>query len=247
MGADKGPYKGPYKGPENEAEMVESRTVAGISREMLFHRLSEVESFPEWGYGLRRVRLRPGHPETSSPTSSRRGLRPVCPFPPLQTLLLNQDTTVSLERWAPSGAYLGKPYFFGLLSLRFNPAGSRWAPEVAAGDPTGHDVPIMESSAALHVLRTFRHSFYECLHRRSDALFELVDAILTADSAGPSPAHLSLQAPHRRGWGSLYAALNRGWIDAGGSARPACPPSTRRRQYGRSACLRCRCECVASL
>jgi hypothetical protein len=26
----------------------------------------------------------------------------------------------------------------------------------------------------------------------------------------PSPAHLSLQAPHRRGLGSLYAALDRG-------------------------------------
>ncbi|MBA2346437.1 MAG: transposase [Rubrobacter sp.] len=63
-------------------------------------------------------------------------------------------------------------------------------------------------------LRAFRRSFYECLHRRSDALFELADAILTADSAVPSPVHLSLQTPHRRGWGSLYAALNRGRIDA---------------------------------
>ena len=27
------------------------------------------------------------------------------------------------------------------------------------------------------------------------------------------PAHLSLQAPHRRGWGSLYAPLDRGRID----------------------------------
>jgi DDE superfamily endonuclease len=62
-------------------------------------------------------------------------------------------------------------------------------------------------------LRIFRRSFYECLHRRSDALFELADAILTADGAAPSPAHLSLQASHRRGWGSLYAALWRGRID----------------------------------
>ena len=58
-------------------------------------------------------------------------------------------------------------------------------------------------------LRAFRRSFYECFHRRSDALFELADAILTADGAAPSPAHLSLQASHRRGWGSLYAALDR--------------------------------------
>src|ERR687896_74259 len=63
-------------------------------------------------------------------------------------------------------------------------------------------------------LRTFRRSFYECFHRRRDALFELADAILTADGATPSPAHLSLQASHRRGWGSLYAALRRGRIDA---------------------------------
>ena len=69
----------------------------------------------------------------------------------------------------------------------------------------------MERSDALH---SFRRSLYECLHRRSDALFELTDAILSADAAVPSPVHLSLQASHRRGWGSLYAALGRGRIDA---------------------------------
>ncbi len=63
-------------------------------------------------------------------------------------------------------------------------------------------------------LRAFRRSFYECLHRRADALFELADAMLAADGAVPSPAHLSLQPAHRRGWGSLYAALDRGRIDA---------------------------------
>ena len=68
----------------------------------------------------------------------------------------------------------------------------------------------MEPSDALY---TFRRSFYECFYRRGDALFELADAILAADGAAPSPAHLSLQAPHRRGWGSLYAALDRGRID----------------------------------
>jgi hypothetical protein len=62
-------------------------------------------------------------------------------------------------------------------------------------------------------IRAFRCSFYECLRRRGDALFELADAILAADGAVPSPAHLSLQAPHRRGWGSLYATLDRGRID----------------------------------
>src|SRR5215212_1853318 len=70
----------------------------------------------------------------------------------------------------------------------------------------------MEPSDALRTLRTFRYSLYECLHRRADALFELTDAILSADAV-PSPVHLSLQAPHRRGWGSLYAALGRGRIN----------------------------------
>lgn len=63
-------------------------------------------------------------------------------------------------------------------------------------------------------LQTFRRSLYGCLYRRADALFELADAILAAGGTAPSPAHLSLQAAHRRGWGSLYAALNRGRIDA---------------------------------
>lgn len=63
-------------------------------------------------------------------------------------------------------------------------------------------------------LRAFRRSLYDCLHRRGDALFELADAILAAAGAAPSPAHLSLQRSHRRGWGSLYAALDRGRIDA---------------------------------
>src|SRR5215210_2348836 len=69
----------------------------------------------------------------------------------------------------------------------------------------------MEPSDAL---QTFRRSLYECLHPRGDALFELTDAILGADATVPSPVHLSLQASHRRGWGSLYAALARGRIDA---------------------------------
>jgi hypothetical protein len=62
------------------------------------------------------------------------------------------------------------------------------------------------------LLQAFRRSLYECLDRRTDALFELTDAILTADAAVPSPAHLSLQVSHRRGWGSLYAALSHGRI-----------------------------------
>jgi hypothetical protein len=71
----------------------------------------------------------------------------------------------------------------------------------------------METLDALHALRSFRDSFYECLDRRADALFDLTDALLSAESV-PSPVRLSLQASHRRGWGSLYAALAHGAIDA---------------------------------
>jgi hypothetical protein len=67
----------------------------------------------------------------------------------------------------------------------------------------------MDTSLALHALEEFRAAFYACCRRRADALFELTDALL---STGPtlSPAHLSLAPVHRRGWGSLYAALTQG-------------------------------------
>jgi len=74
-----------------------------------------------------------------------------------------------------------------------------------------HDGHTIEPPA--DALGAFRRSLYECFHRRKDTLFELSDAILTADGSAPSPAHLSLEASHRRGWGSLYAALWRGRID----------------------------------
>jgi hypothetical protein len=73
----------------------------------------------------------------------------------------------------------------------------------------------MDSSAQpIEDLRAFRDSFYGCFGRRADALFELTDALLSAGSV-PSPVHLSLAPVHRRGWGSLYAALRRGRIDKG--------------------------------
>lgn len=61
-------------------------------------------------------------------------------------------------------------------------------------------------------LLTFRNRLHHCMPRRADALFELTDAILTAGNV-PSPPHLSLAGVHRRGWGSLYAALSKGRID----------------------------------
>src|SRR5215218_4833797 len=70
----------------------------------------------------------------------------------------------------------------------------------------------------IDALRAFRHSIYRCFDHRADALFELGDALLTAGVV-PSPVHLSLQPSHRRGWGSLYAALDRGRLDAGALRR----------------------------
>jgi DDE superfamily endonuclease len=64
----------------------------------------------------------------------------------------------------------------------------------------------------LATLRTFRTDLYMCFHRRADALFELNDALLAADPVVSLP-HLSLQAVHRRSWGSLYGALATGDID----------------------------------
>jgi hypothetical protein len=55
-------------------------------------------------------------------------------------------------------------------------------------------------------LRTVRTDLHGCFPRRADALFEFVDALLTAESVDSLP-HLSVQAPHRRGWGSLDDAL----------------------------------------
>jgi hypothetical protein len=64
----------------------------------------------------------------------------------------------------------------------------------------------------LETLRTFRTALHGCFHRRGDALFELVDALLAAETVTSLP-HLSLQAAHRRGWGSLYDALAEGALD----------------------------------
>ena len=71
----------------------------------------------------------------------------------------------------------------------------------------------MNTSEAPATVVSFRTSLYGCFGKRADALFELVDTDLTADAV-PSLVHLSLEASHRRGWGSLYASLRQGQVDA---------------------------------
>jgi hypothetical protein len=71
-------------------------------------------------------------------------------------------------------------------------------------------MPIPTSPLArLGAFRTELHAWFP---RRADALFQLNDALLCAQ-AFPSLPHLSLEPVHRRGWGSVYAALACGRID----------------------------------
>jgi hypothetical protein len=60
----------------------------------------------------------------------------------------------------------------------------------------------------------FRSQLHDCFTRRADALFELGDALLCAQTPLLSLPHLSLEPTCRRGWGSVYAALARGEVDA---------------------------------
>jgi hypothetical protein len=62
-------------------------------------------------------------------------------------------------------------------------------------------------------LSCFRGEFYSCLTARSDAWFELADAVLCGDGPVRSLAELSLVSEHRRGHGGLYAAVARGRVD----------------------------------
>src|SRR5438067_1949281 len=70
----------------------------------------------------------------------------------------------------------------------------------------------MIDPATFSTLRAFRVGVYHRFGGRRDALFELLDAATTAGLA-PSLVHLSLDASHRRGWGSLYGALAAGGLD----------------------------------
>jgi DDE superfamily endonuclease len=68
------------------------------------------------------------------------------------------------------------------------------------------------NTPAWEALRAFRQQVYPLFGCRRDALFETLDAVLSAPTL-ETPAHLSL-APHcQRGWGSLYDALNAGTMD----------------------------------
>jgi hypothetical protein len=70
-----------------------------------------------------------------------------------------------------------------------------------------------ESAADRRMLIGFRSGLYACLRRRADALFELVEAMLTADGPVGSLVELSEEKAFRRGHGALYDALACGEVD----------------------------------
>ncbi|MFJ2058167.1 NF041680 family putative transposase [Streptomyces sp. NPDC087908] len=72
--------------------------------------------------------------------------------------------------------------------------------------------PVSEARGFTELSR-LRTAFYGCLSARADAFFELTDALLCADGPVRTPVELSLTAEHRRGYGSLYGALNHGRLD----------------------------------
>ena len=101
----------------------------------------------------------------------------------------------------------------------------------------------------MNSLYAFRSDLHTCFSKRADALFELSDAVITGGPQ-PSPVHLSLQPQHRRGWGSLYAALSHGRINTEYlrtllSQHPLNPPDSRR-VYAVDVSVWSRCDAEAS-
>ena len=64
----------------------------------------------------------------------------------------------------------------------------------------------------LEALRTFRSHVYRSFGCRRDALFELMDALLSTPVI-ESPVYLSVAPTFQRRWGSVYDALNQGTMD----------------------------------
>jgi hypothetical protein len=66
------------------------------------------------------------------------------------------------------------------------------------------------------MLAGFRGELYRCLGKRSDALFELADAVLCRQGRVHMLAELSLEPECRRGHGAVYDAVNAGQVQVAG-------------------------------
>lgn len=82
------------------------------------------------------------------------------------------------------------------------------SPAKAIG-PAENGRGISDAPGSPAALQAFRESFYACLGRRADALFELADAILTVGVCSRRPALAS--RPYIAGVGA--AALSKGSMD----------------------------------
>src|SRR5882757_761899 len=70
--------------------------------------------------------------------------------------------------------------------------------------------------AALGRLVEFRQRVYDCVSRRPDAVFDLLDALTCRPEAVTSLPALSMEPEFRRGHGALYSALTDGRIEEAG-------------------------------
>jgi hypothetical protein len=80
-------------------------------------------------------------------------------------------------------------------------------------DPLGVVSSEVDRVAALRDLQRFRRQMYGCFGRWADTLFELVDALAGSVRPVGSVAELMFEPALRRGWGSLYQAVQRGVVD----------------------------------
>ncbi|HEX6817098.1 MAG TPA: NF041680 family putative transposase [Ktedonobacterales bacterium] len=99
----------------------------------------------------------------------------------------------------------------------------------------------------MEALRAFRQQVYTLFGCRRDALFEALDAVLSAPTL-ETPAHLSLAPSCQRGWGSLYDALNAGTMDLVHIERLAasCPLEPQTTWYAVDASVWPRCDAETS-
>lgn len=93
---------------------------------------------------------------------------------------------------------------------------SQQRPLGASVPSVGGDDPLrVDAAACRQRLTRFREDLYRIFARRRDALFELCEALLCASGPVMVLPELSLEAVHRRGHGSTYAALSAGRIEVG--------------------------------
>jgi DDE superfamily endonuclease len=97
--------------------------------------------------------------------------------------------------------------------LRVLTKGTKMAVAVVDSVPQTAVLGGDQCPAGLGDLARLRQEWYDCLILRSDALFELTEAVLCADGPVTSMVGLSLTAEHRRGHGALYDAVAAGRVD----------------------------------